>query len=114
MSEVDERANETGAEETGADETTARTGGAPDSEGEPLYFFPDREVTEAELRAILASEDHERRAWAVSHMLRYAQWEDLWTYVDRDDVREIFGDLDLPDNLRSAWARMLKIETPVG
>jgi hypothetical protein len=81
---------------------------------EPLYFFPDREVTEGELRGILSSGDRVRRAWAISHILRYAQWNDIWTYVDRDEVREIFPELDLPENLKSAWARMLKIEAPVG
>ncbi len=81
---------------------------------ETLYFFPESEVTEAELREVLASADSERRAWAISHMLRYAQWDDIWTYVDRDEVREIFTELDLPENLANAWARLLKIEAPVG
>ena len=49
----------------------------------------------------------------MSHLLRYAQWDDIWTYVTREEVREIFPELELPENLRSAWARMLKIE-PVG
>ncbi len=80
----------------------------------PLYFFPEDEISEAVLREILAGKDGERRAWAISHLLRYAQWEDIWTYVDRDEVREIFATLDLPENLRAAWARMLKVETPVG
>ena len=80
----------------------------------PLYFFPDRRVTEDELRKILAEGSRDERAWAISHMLRYAQWEDIWTYVDRDEVREIFPVLDLPENLRTAWGRMLKIEMPVG
>ena len=56
----------------------------------------------------------EQRAWVVSHLLRYAQWDDIWTYVSREEVREIFADLDLPENLRLAWARMLKIEAAVG
>jgi hypothetical protein len=29
-------------------------------------------------------------------------------------VRQIFGELDLPENLVTAWGRMLKVETPVG
>jgi hypothetical protein len=78
-----------------------------------LYFFPDRRVTAAELRAILTQGSPEQRAWAISHLLRYAQWDDIWTYVSREEVREIFATLELPENLRSAWARMLKIE-PVG
>ncbi len=53
------------------------------------------------------------RAWAISHMLRYAQWDDIWLYVTRDQVRQIFPSLELPETLRQAWARMLKIEAPV-
>jgi hypothetical protein len=87
-----------------------------DKVAEYLYFFPEQEVTADELRSLLAREDDlERRAWAISHLLRYAQWEDLWSYVSRDEVREVFPHLDLPDTLRQAWARMLKIEqAPVG
>ena len=88
----------------------------PEEESAPetLYFFPENEVTEAELQEILVSGDPDRRAWAISHMLRYAQWDDIWTYVDRDEVRKVFSELDLPENLAQAWARMLKIEAPVG
>lgn len=81
---------------------------------EPLYFFPDREITADELKAILADGESEQRAWAISHLLRFAQWEDIWSYISRDEVREVFDDLDLPDNLRQAWGRMLKVEAPVG
>ena len=79
-----------------------------------LYFFPDQEITEEHLRSTLDSGSHEERAWAVSHLLRYAQWEDIWEYISRQEVRDIFPSLDLPENLRQAWARMLKVEVPVG
>ncbi|MEZ5313400.1 MAG: hypothetical protein R2862_06925 [Thermoanaerobaculia bacterium] len=79
--------------------------------GSSLYFFPDAPVTAEQLTRLLREGSRERRAWAVSHLLRYADWEDIWTYVERDDVRELFPDLDLPEGLRAAWARMLRIET---
>jgi hypothetical protein len=81
--------------------------------GEPLYFFPEEEIDADELRRILAGDNRERRCWVVSHLLRYAQWDDIWEFVSRDEVRELFAELELPDNLRAAWARMLKIEAPV-
>ncbi|MDX1383926.1 MAG: hypothetical protein R3190_09815 [Thermoanaerobaculia bacterium] len=87
------------------------TGSSSDT---PLYFFPDQPVTESELKSILDGEDRERRAWAISYLLRYAQWDDIWVYVSREEVREIFSELDLPDNLVTAWGRMLKVEAPVG
>jgi len=79
-----------------------------------LYFFPETAVDETELRAILENGPLEKRAWVISHLLRYAQWEDIWTYVSREEVREIFTELDLTPSLRAAWARMLKIGAPVG
>lgn len=79
-----------------------------------LYFFPDQRVTAEEVRHLLRHGTVEQRAWVISHLLRYAQWDDIWTYVSREEVREIYPDLDLPENLRHAWARMLKIEAPVG
>lgn len=78
-----------------------------------LYFFPDRQVTREELEQILAEGSEKERAWAISHLLRYAQWDDIWLYVSREQVRQIFPNLDLPDTLRQAWGRMLKIEAPV-
>jgi len=79
-----------------------------------LYFFPEREVSEEKVREILENGSSEERAWVISHLLRYAQWDDIWEYVTRDEVREIFPALDLPENLRAAWGRMLKVEAPVG
>ncbi len=77
---------------------------------QPLYFFPDRDVSAAELRHILAEGTRGERAAAVSCLLRYAEWTHIWRFVTRDEVREIFPDLDLPETLRQAWARMLKVE----
>jgi len=82
--------------------------------GSSLYFFPDQKVNEPEARHLLVQGTREQRAWVISHLLRYAVWDDIWTYVTRDEVKEIFPDLDLPENLRQAWARMLKIEAHVG
>jgi hypothetical protein len=81
---------------------------------EDLYFFPEQSVTAEEARHALRYGTTSQRAWVISHLLRYAVWDDIWMYVNREEVREIFADLDLPENLRNAWGRMLKIEAPVG
>lgn len=80
---------------------------------ENLYFFPDQQVSEAKLRWVLAEGSQTERHWALSHLLRYAQWDDIWAYVSRDEVRDALSGLDLPENLFKAWARMLKLEVPV-
>jgi hypothetical protein len=81
---------------------------------EDLYFFPDQSVTADEARHTLRYGTTSQRAWVISHLLRYAVWDDIWMFVSREEVKEIFADLDLPENLRNAWGRMLKIEAPVG
>lgn len=85
----------------------------PDPENEPLYFFPEEEITAPKLRELLERGSSQERAWAISHLLRYAEWDDIWMYVSREEVRDIFSELELPDSLRAAWARMLKVEEPV-
>ena len=83
----------------------------PETErGEKLYFFPDQPVSPEELRLLLKDGASDRQAWAISHLLRYADWEDIWSYTTREQVRLHFADLDLPPSLRTAWARMLKVE----
>jgi hypothetical protein len=79
-----------------------------------LYFFPTERVSEEQARRFLREGPPSKRLWVISCLLRYAQWNDIWTYVTRDEVRECLLELDLPPNLRAAWARMLKIEAPVG
>lgn len=74
-----------------------------------LYFFPDRPISAEMLRALLSGDSAERRAWAISHLLRYADWEDIWQFTSREQVRAHFADLDLPPTLRTAWARILKL-----
>ena len=79
-------------------------------EAPALYFFPDRPVADEEARRMIESGTLAERAEVVSHLLRYADWDDIWRFVSRDEVRGIFSELDLPESLRVAWARMLKIE----
>src|SRR5271168_1970666 len=53
----------------------------PPNRSESLYFFPDQKVTADEARQLLRQGTSEQRAWVISHLLRYAQWDDIWTYV---------------------------------
>ena len=85
---------------------------SPETErGANLYFFPDQPVSADELRRLLREGSPERQAWAISHLLRYADWEDIWSFTTREQVRIHFASLALPPSLSAAWARMLKVET---
>lgn len=83
-------------------------------EEEFLYFFPDQEVTEEQVRAALKKGTEQEKLWAISHLLRYAQWDEIWTYVSREDVRDLFSQLELPTKLQEAWGRLLDVKAETG
>lgn len=70
-------------------------------------------MTAAQLKRLLAEGSPELRAWAVSRLLLYADWEEIWSFVSRDEVRELFPLLELPPALRTAWSRMIGLDEPV-
>jgi hypothetical protein len=75
-----------------------------------LPFIPDRAMTADQLRRLLAEGPDDRRAWAISRLLLYADWEEIWGFTTREQVIELFPALELPPALRAAWARMLRLE----
>ena len=83
---------------------------APEPAASGVYFFPDRVVTEDEARKLLASKSKTEQAEVVSRLLTYAEYDEIWTWTDRETVRELFDQLDMPDRLRAAWARNLGLE----
>jgi len=87
---------------------------AGEEKSEFLSFLPGHPMTAGQFQQLLREGPPEKRAWAISQLLRYAPWEEIWTFVSRDEVREIFDALDLPGELRGKWARALRLELPVG
>jgi len=74
-----------------------------------LYFFWDYDITEEDLRAILAGEDEFEKAWAISRLLEAARWEDIWKYIRLSEVRKWFPKLKLRPQTRKVWAYALTI-----
>jgi hypothetical protein len=77
---------------------------------EKLAFIPERAMTAEQLRKLLADGSEESRAWAVTRLLLYAEWDEIWHFVSREQVTALFSRLELPPALRTAWARILHLE----
>ncbi|MFN7940471.1 MAG: hypothetical protein U0X73_02640 [Thermoanaerobaculia bacterium] len=75
-----------------------------------LDFLNDPALSAVEFRRMLHEGPPEKRAWAVSQLIQFAEWDEIWQYVSRDEVRDLLPQLELPENLRLAWARILKSE----
>lgn len=73
-------------------------------------FFWDYDLSEEEVRAILAEDDEHRRAWVISRILNAARWEDIWKYVTQEDIRAHFDLLRFrTPHLRELWAHALEV-----
>lgn len=74
------------------------------------YFFWDYDLSEEDVREILAGDDEHRKAWVISRILNAARWEDIWDYLTVDDIRTHFDQLTfrLP-HMRDLWARALEV-----
>lgn len=79
------------------------------------YFFWDYDLSEEDVREILAGDDSHRKAWVMSRILNAARWEDIWKYVTVDDIRANFDQLRfrLP-YLRALWAHALEVWARTG
>jgi|YNPNPStandDraft_1061719.scaffolds.fasta_scaffold93781_2 hypothetical protein len=76
----------------------------------PLYFFWDYAITEEHLRDILRGENADERAWAISRIIQYARWEDIWKYVTLHDIQTHWEQLQWrTPELRDLWAYALEV-----
>ena len=73
------------------------------------YFLWDYDLTENQVKKILKSGDDFSRRWLVGRILESAKFEDVWKYLNVDEVRQIFPQLKLKKPIEKAWQRAFKI-----
>lgn len=74
------------------------------------YFFWDYDLSEEDVRRILAGDDPYERAWVISRLLEAARWDDIWTYITVDDIRRHWADLTFrAPYFREAWEHALVV-----
>ena len=70
------------------------------------YFIWNADLTEQDVRQILASDDEYERTRMIGHIVRNARFDDVWKYVTLQDVidnwRIVRGFL-WPPSLREVW-----------
>lgn len=74
-----------------------------------LYFFWDYDIGEEDLRYILRRGTPTEKAWAITRILEYAKWDDIWRYVTPSDIQENLEHLQFrrPQD-RELWAYALE------
>jgi hypothetical protein len=76
------------------------------------YFVWNADLTEQDVRQILAGDDQHERARMIGHIVRNARFEDVWKYITVQDAvdnwRVVRGFLWPPD-LCELWTWALQV-----
>lgn len=73
------------------------------------YFLWDYNLTEADVRRILAGDNDVERRWLIGRLLEAARFEDIWQYIKLRDLATVFPKLKLRPPFQESWARALKV-----
>ncbi|MFY9341048.1 MAG: hypothetical protein WAT39_01070 [Planctomycetota bacterium] len=65
-----------------------------DAQGRP-YFLWDVDMTRAQFEQHLRTGDRETRAYLVGKMMRQAKPDDVFTFVSRADILDLWPDLQM-------------------
>lgn len=80
----------------------------PSSTSRP-YFLWDYDLTETDVRRLLAGENKTDKIWILSRLLESARLEDVWQYTTLSQVRALFPELKLKPIIRRAWEYALHV-----
>ena len=78
----------------------------------PEFVFPEGILSRNELVQQLEGEDSAARNQALTALLSYAPWAQIWDVVTPAEVRAALPELDLPSALATAWQKTLKSSRP--
>jgi len=75
------------------------------------YFLWWTEVTVLDLRTLLCSADRSERAYWMGALLREANSRDVWLFVTRDEIRDLWPELLRHlGKSRDVWAYVLGLD----
>jgi len=72
------------------------------------YFLWDYDLSEKDVHRILCEGNETSRRWLITRILESANFEDVWQYLNLDEVRKIFPQLKLKKPIKKAWQRAFK------
>ncbi|MBI3577399.1 hypothetical protein HY086_05165 [Candidatus Gottesmanbacteria bacterium] len=73
------------------------------------YFLWDYDLSEEDVRRILAGDNETEKIWMLSRILTSARLDDVWRFTKASEVAEIFPKLKLRPEIRDAWQHALTI-----
>lgn len=73
------------------------------------YFLWDYDLTDDDVRRILAGDNETEKIWMMSRILTHAHFNDVWKYVRVKDVADWFPKLRMHPRLKETWKTALTV-----
>lgn len=73
------------------------------------YFLWDYDLTEADVRRIVSSDNETEKRWLMSRLLANARPEDVWRFTSVHEVARLLPMLKLRPGVREAWEHALAV-----
>jgi len=67
------------------------------------YFLWDYELTDVDVRRILAGKNEAERQWMMARVLSHARFEDVWKYLTIEQIVREFPKLRMRKEMTDAW-----------
>ena len=71
------------------------------------YFLWDYDLTEKQVRKILAGKNETEKIWMMSRIVTSAHFNDVWRFLTIKDVVDIFPRLRVRPEVKNAWQKAL-------
>lgn len=73
------------------------------------YFLWDYNLSEADVRRILAGPNETDRRWLIGRIISAAHFRDVWKYIRLADLVREFPHLKVRSEIKRIWQRALNI-----
>ncbi|MEK7578031.1 MAG: hypothetical protein AAB492_05510 [Patescibacteria group bacterium] len=73
------------------------------------YFLWDYDLTEDDVRRILARDNETEKIWMMSRIVGHASYDDVWKYIPYTELKEWFPKLRLRPQMRRVWEYALSV-----
>ena len=73
------------------------------------YFLWDYDLSDTKIHAILKGKNEVEKRWLIGRILSHAHYKDIFNYLTIDDIVHFFPKLSLPQTVKKAWQRALRV-----
>lgn len=74
-----------------------------------VYFLWDYDLSEDQILTILHGDNEVEKLWLIARIITHAKFEDIWKYINVEDIIKVFTKLRLSPRVRQNWQHTFNV-----